>query len=154
MPGERVSMRKIRELLRLRWEHHLSQRSIGRSLGLSQGSVSDYLNRARRAGLTWPLPVELDDTRLEALLFPPPPDVPLDRRPVPDWARVHRDLRRPNVTLALLWDEYHPPPADGFGYSGSAKCIAHGPDGWSRRCARSTLRESGCSSTSPVTPWK
>ena len=117
MPGERVSMRKIRELLRLRWEHHLPQRSIGRSLGLSQGSVSDYLKRASRAGLTWPLPVELDDTRLEALLFPPPPDVPLDRRPVPDWAGVHRDMRRPNVTLALLWDEYHAATADGFGYS-------------------------------------
>jgi transposase len=79
--------------------------------------VSDYLNRANRAGLTWPLPVELDDTRLEALLFPPPPDVPLDRRPVPDWAGVHRDMRRPNVTLALLWDEYHAATADGFGYS-------------------------------------
>jgi transposase len=79
--------------------------------------VSDYLNRASRAGLTWPLPVELDDTRLEALLFPPPPDVPLDRRPVPDWAGVHRDMRRPNVTLALLWDEYHAATADGFGYS-------------------------------------
>ena len=93
------------------------QRSIGRSLGLSQGSVSDYLKRASRAGLTWPLPVELDDTRLEALLFPPPPDVPLDRRPVPDWAGVHRDMRRPNVTRALLWDEYHAATADGFGYS-------------------------------------
>jgi transposase len=79
--------------------------------------VSDYLKRASRAGLTWPLPVELDDTRLEALLFPSPPDVPLDRRPVPDWAGVHRDMRRPNVTLALLWDEYHAATADGFGYS-------------------------------------
>jgi transposase len=79
--------------------------------------VSDYLKRASRAGLTWPLPVELDDTRLEALLFPPPPDVPLDRRPVPDRAGIHRDMRRPNVTLALLWDEYHAATADGFGYS-------------------------------------
>jgi transposase len=117
MPGERLSMRKIRELLRLRWEQHLPQRAIGQSLRLSQGSVSDYLNRARRAGLTWPLPDTVDDARLEALLFPPPPDVPRDQRPVPDWAVVHRDLRRPNVTLALLWDEYWTAATDGFGYS-------------------------------------
>ena len=75
MPGERLSMRKIRELLRLRWEQHLPQRVIANSLGLSQGSVSDYLNRGRRAGLTWPPPDGLGDAELEALLFPPLPDV-------------------------------------------------------------------------------
>jgi transposase len=117
MPGERLSMRKIRELLRLRWEQELPQRVIANSLGLSQGSVSDYLNRARRAGLIWPLSDALDDARLEALLFPPLPDVPSDQRPVPDWSAVHRDLRRPNVTLALLWEEYRTAAADGFGYS-------------------------------------
>lgn len=117
MPGERLSMRKIRELLRLRWEHHLPQRAISQSLGLSQGSISDYLSRTRRAGLTWPLPEALDDARLEALLFPPLPNVPSDQRPVPDWSAVHRDLRRPNVTLALLWEEYRTATTDGFGYS-------------------------------------
>ena len=110
-------MRKIREVLRLCWEQHLPQRRISQSLGLSQGSVSDYLNRARRAGLTWPLPEALDDARLEALLFQPTPGVPSDQRPVPDWATVHRDLRRPNVTLALLWEEYRAATTDGFGYS-------------------------------------
>jgi transposase len=117
MPGERLSMRKIREILRLGWETHLPQRAIAQSLKLSQGSVSDYLGRARRAGLSWPLPDGLDDARLEALLFPPPPDVPSDQRPMPDWAAVHRDLRRPNVTLALLWEEYRAATTDGFGYS-------------------------------------
>jgi transposase len=117
MPGERLLMRKIRELLRLRWEHHLPQRAISQSLRLSQASVGDYLNRARRAGLSWPLPDGLDDARLEALLFPPVPDVPSDQRPVPDWPAVHRDLRRPNVTLALLWEEYRAATTDGFGYS-------------------------------------
>jgi hypothetical protein len=117
MPGERLSMRKIRELLRLRWEQQLPQRVIANSLRLSQASVSDYLSRARRAGLTWPLPDGLDDAQLEALLFPPLPDVPSDQRPVPDWSAVHRDLRRPNVTLALLWEEYRAATIDGFGYS-------------------------------------
>src|SRR3984957_8672057 len=117
MPGERLSMRNIRELLRLRWEQHLPQRVIANSLRLSQGSISDYLSRARRAGLTWPLPETLDDARLEALLFPPLPHVPSDHRPVPDWAAVPRDLGRPNVTLALLWEEYRAATPDGFGYS-------------------------------------
>jgi hypothetical protein len=117
MPGERLSMRRIRELLRLRWEQQLPQRVIANSLRLSQASVSDYLSRARRAGLTWPLPDALEDAGLEALLFPQLPNIPSDQRPVPDWSAVHRDLRRPNMTLALLWEEYRAATTDGFGYS-------------------------------------
>jgi transposase len=63
------------------------------------------------------LPDDLDDAGLEALLFPPPPDVPTDQRPVPDWSAIHREMRRPNVTLALLWEEYRDETVDGFGYS-------------------------------------
>jgi transposase len=117
MPGERLSMRKIRETLRLRFGHGLSQRAIADSLQLSVGAVNGYLGRARRAGVGWPLPDDLDDQRLEGLLFPPPPDVPMGQRPVPDWAAVHRELRRPNMTLALLWEEYRSAAGDGFGYS-------------------------------------
>lgn len=117
MPGERLSMRKIREVLRLRFGQGLAQRAIGQSLRLSAGAVNGYLSRARRAGLNWPLPDDLDDDRLEKLLFPPVPDVPVDERPVPDWPAVHRELRRPNVTLALLWEEYRAGAPDGFGYS-------------------------------------
>jgi len=119
MPGERLSMRKIREVLRLRFAQGLSQRAIGASLRLSIGAVNTYLSRARLAGLDWPLPDRLDDAQLEALLYPPPPDVAREHRPVPDWAVVHRELRRPNVTLALLWEEYRTGPGaqDGFGYS-------------------------------------
>lgn len=118
MPAERLSMRHLRELLRLRHSAGLSQYVIARSLGLAQGTVSKYLWRARQAGLSWPLPVELDDDdRLEARLFPPPPDLPPDKRPKPDWAQVHRELRRADVTLALLWEEYKAREPDGFGYS-------------------------------------
>jgi Sigma-70, region 4 len=117
MPGERLSMRKIREVLRLRLGHGLSQRQVAQSLQLSVGAVNSYLSRARCSGLGWPLPDNLDDARLERLLFPAPPDVPLDQRPVPDWAAVHRELHRPNVTLALLWEEYRAGAKDGFGYS-------------------------------------
>src|SRR5580704_937882 len=94
MPGERVSMRQIREILRLRFASELPQRGIAKSLGLSQGAVSGYLSRARAAGVSWPLPVDLDDEQLEALLFPPPPAIAADQRPMPDWAWVHRELRR------------------------------------------------------------
>ena len=117
MPSERLSMRKIREVLRLRLGHKLPQRAVAQSLKLSQGAIHSYLSRARRAGLGWPLPDELDDERLEALLFPPPPDVAADQRPVPDWSAVHRELRRPNMTLALLCEEYRSNAAAGFSYS-------------------------------------
>jgi transposase len=103
--------------LRLRFASELPQRAIAKSLGLSQGAVSGYLTRARAAGVSWPLPADLDDVQLEALLFPPPPAIAADQRPMPDWAWVHRELRRTNVTLALLWEEYRAGAPDGFGYS-------------------------------------
>ena len=118
MPTERLSMRQIREVLRLHHSVGMSQRAVARSLGLAQGTVSKYLNRTRRAGLTWPLPPELDDdVGLENRLYPPPSDLPSDERPQPDWAFVHRELRRPSVTLMLLWEEYCDKTADGFSYS-------------------------------------
>src|SRR5437762_1260862 len=92
MPAERVSMRQIREVLRLRFASELPQRAIAKSLGLSQGTVSGYLSRARAAGVSWPLAEDLDDAQLEALLFPPPPAIAADQRPMPDWAWVHREL--------------------------------------------------------------
>ncbi len=117
MPGERVSMRNIREVLRLHLGQGLPQRVIAQSLRLGLGTVNGYVARARRARLGWPLPDDLGDERLEAVLFPPVPGVPSDWRPVPDWAWVHRELRRPNVTLALLWEEHRAAAPDGFGYS-------------------------------------
>ena len=118
MPTERLSMRHIREVLRLHYSVGMAQRAVARSLGLAQGTVSKYLNRTRRAGLTWPLPPELDDDdRLENRLYPPPSDRPSDERPQPDWALVHRELRRPNVTLMLLWEEYCDANSECFSYS-------------------------------------
>jgi transposase len=118
MPTERLSMRHIREVLRLHYSVGMSQRAVARSLNLAQGTVSKYLNRTRRAGLTWPLPAELDDdVRLENRLYPPPSDLPSDKRPQPDWAAVHLELRRPGVTLMLLWEEYCDTTSEGFSYS-------------------------------------
>src|SRR5437899_7316398 len=108
MRPESVSMRHIREVLRLHYSVGMSQRAVARSLGLAQGTVSKYLNRTRRAGLTWPLPPELDDdVRLENRLYPPPSDRPSDERPQPDWALVHRELRRSEEHTSVLQSLRH-----------------------------------------------
>src|SRR5258707_11747184 len=97
MPTQRLSMRRIREVLRLRHQG-LTERVIARMLGASNGVVHGYVRRARLAGLTWPLPEGLDDEGLELLLFPAPTAASQsDRRPTPDWAYVEKELRRRSV---------------------------------------------------------
>ena len=78
-------MRKIREVLRLRYDLRLSARQIAQSCNIARSTVSDYLFRARNADLTWPLPAELDDTALGSLLYPPAAqDAPrAKRQPLP-----------------------------------------------------------------------
>jgi transposase len=110
-------MRKIREVLRLRWEQGLSHRQIVASCRIGQGTVVEYLRRARAAGLTWPLPAALTDAELEHRLFPPPATVPAAERPLPDWLAVHRELRKKGVTLLLLWEEYRSDHPKAYGYS-------------------------------------
>ena len=111
-------MRKIREVLRLRWERGLSQREIAISCKLARSTVGEYLARAQSAGLAWPLPKDLDDAALEARLFRLPEQQRGDeRRPEPDWERVHRELKRKGVTLTLLWQEYREVHPDGYQYS-------------------------------------
>ncbi|AWV20309.1 Transposase (plasmid) [Roseomonas mucosa] len=117
MPTERLSMRRIRDVLRLKFEAGLSDRTLAAAVGISKGAVAAYVYRARASGLSWPLPAGLDDTALERRLFPGPPAPEAARRPVPDWAQVERELRRRGVTRALLWQEYRAQHPDGFGYS-------------------------------------
>jgi transposase len=109
-------MRKIRDVLRLS-AAGMSKRKIAAALGVSATAAGECIRRARRAGLTWPLPDELTDEVLERRLFPPPAVATKDRRPQPDWAATHRELRRPGVTLQLLWEEYRTVHHDGYGYS-------------------------------------
>jgi len=117
MPGKRISMRKIREILRLKYECGRSNREIGLSCGIGRSTVADHLQRARKAGLSWPLSDTLSDTDLEHKLFPPP--VPSgDSRLFPDFQEVHKELQsRKNVTLNLLWQEYKEQYPDGYQYS-------------------------------------
>lgn len=113
-------MRKLREVLRLRYELKLGYQQIGRSCAIGVGTVHKYLKRAEAAGLSWPLPEGWDETRLENTLFPPA-ETPVERttvRPLPDFATIHSELRdNKHVTLQLLWDEYRQVHPDGYRYS-------------------------------------
>ena len=117
MTQERLSVRKIREVLRLKFEGGLSHRAIARSCAICHSTVREYLRRARTAGLAWPLPETLDEDQLYQLLFPKP-TLSSDRvLQQPDWGSIHRELRRKGVTLRLLWLEYRETHPDGYGYS-------------------------------------
>lgn len=116
MPAHRVTMRKTREILRLRWGLGLSGRATARSVRCSPSTVAECVRRATAAGLSWPLPPDLDDGKLEARLYPGAP-MGKPSRPMPDMRHLHRELRRKGVTLELLWQEYREAHPDGYGYS-------------------------------------
>jgi len=115
MPAKRLSMRKIKEVLRLFWACKHSQRQIARQCGNSRHCVSKYLRRAKQAELSWLLPEQLDDAQLERLLFPPPPPS-MTQRTIPDWDDVFLELKKKNVTKLLLWQEYHALNPMGYNY--------------------------------------
>jgi hypothetical protein len=114
---ERLLMRQVREILRLKHEQGLPHRAIARACGVGLGTVSEYCRRAQRAALTWPLPADLDDTQLEARLFRRVSAVVGVPRPVPDMAWIHQELKRPGVTLQRLHLEYLAREPDGYRYS-------------------------------------
>jgi transposase len=117
MPAERLSMRKVREVLRLRHACGASVRTIAQSVGVGRTTVAEYLRRTAVIGITWPVPAEIDDAELERRLFMPAGFYPAPTRPMPDWTHVHAELRRRGVTLLLLWEEYRAEHGDGYGYS-------------------------------------
>jgi hypothetical protein len=117
MPAERLSMRKVREVLRLKYACGASERVIARSVGIGRTAIGEYIRRAAVIGITWPVPEELDDAALERKLFAPAGYNPPRSKPLPEWGHIHAELRRRGVTLALLWEEYRGHHPDGYGYS-------------------------------------
>ena len=117
MPNQRLSMRKIKEILRLKYQAGLTHRQIGRSCGISHATVSTYLERAQKAGLCWPLPDELDEDQLQALLFGPALADGTPRRVLPEMGQIHAQLKRKGVTLQLLWEEYRATHPQGYSYT-------------------------------------
>jgi transposase len=116
MAASRLLMRQLRELLRLKYQVGLPQRAIAQACGIGLGTVSAYLQRAQAAGLTWPVPPDVDDATLEARLFAGPVRVVEDRA-LPAWSEVHQELKKVGVTLTLLWEEYRAAHPRGYSYS-------------------------------------
>ena len=116
MPNKRLSMRKIREVLRLLWGCQKTTREVAASVGIAPSTVLDYKYRASAARLNWPLKEEFNDTELELLLFPVQKSNQL--RPAPDWAHVLKELKsHKGMTLQLIWIEYKEANPEGYQYS-------------------------------------
>lgn len=110
-------MRKIEEVLRLRSDG-MSPRTIAASIGAGRSTVYEYLARADAAGICWPLPEGMDGAAVEALLFPQATAEMAARRPVPDWRRIHKEMKsKRHVTLRLLWLEFRGDNPEAWGYS-------------------------------------
>jgi transposase len=120
MAKPRLSMRKIKEVLRLKHACALSERQIAEICKISRSTVAEYLDRADKAGIGWPLPEERTDQELEQRLFPPQPALPGSSRPLPDFDYLYRELKahkKFNLTLDLLWREYKEQYPEGYQYS-------------------------------------
>ena len=113
-------MRKIKEVLRLKYDSNLSEREISRSCQVSRSTVADYLMKAKAAGISWPEALELTDTQIEECLFPVKRIPSSVKRPVPDYEYIHSQLRtyrKFNLTMVQLWLEYKEKHSDGYQYS-------------------------------------
>jgi len=117
MAKERLSMRKIKEVLRLRFEHQQSTRQIAKSCDIARSTVKEYLDRVQKTGIPWPLPAEWDDAALENRLFPPIPLISPEKRQMPPMEYLHQERKKKGVTLQLLWHEYKEANPEGYQYS-------------------------------------
>ena len=155
MSQQRLPMRKVRDVLRLK-AVGLGKRKIAASLGISATAVGGCLRRAREAGVAWPLAEEMTDEALEARLYPA--SVALAevaaRRPLPDWPTIHRELKRPGVTLQLLWGEHRAAHPDGYGTVGSAISTGRGSSVCHQPCGRRMWPARSCLSITPARPCR
>jgi transposase len=146
MPAERVSMRKIRDVLRLTHAMGMSRRLVGEATGIGKTAVGEYVRRAAVAGLSWPVPDEIDDAELERRLFPAAASSA--GRTEPDWAHLHTELKRPGVTLALLWEEYRAEHVQGYAYSWFCERYSD----W-RKCISPTMRQTHVAGEKLFVDW-
>ena len=117
MAQNKLSMRQIQEILRLKHQNKLSVREIARSCGLATSTIGDYLKRAAAAGITWPLPEGQGEKELLGQLLASAVAQSAGDEALPDWPSLHQELARQGVTLQLLWQEYRRTHAEGYGYS-------------------------------------
>jgi len=113
----RLPMRKIKEILRLKYDAGLSYHQIARGINVSASTVHDIINRFNKASLSWPLAAEFEDEKaLENLLYLEQ-TVTATKKPEPDMDLIYKELKRKSVTLQLLWEEYKALNPDGYQYS-------------------------------------
>ena len=105
MPKKRISMSKIREALRLKFDCGLSNRNIAACLKLGPSSVSELLSRFKQSPFTWPLSDDISDQQLTSVLYRPKGAE--SHRVMPDFAACFLDLKRKGMTKMLLWQEYY-----------------------------------------------
>jgi len=108
----KVDMEKAHEVLRLHYEAGLSQREIAQAIGISLGSVSGILSKARAAELEYPL--TLSNKELGSILYPPVQKEGMQKPPEPDLQYIHREMQKKGMTLMLLWEEYKTVHPDGL----------------------------------------
>jgi DNA-binding CsgD family transcriptional regulator len=127
MPKRRLSMRKIEEVLRLKWGHKLSNRQIAKSCFISHSTVREYLDRARLAGLSWPLDPTLDHATLESRLFPEKPSLPSAQRSMPSMDYLFREMkRRKESPSSFCGTSIDRSTQKGISTASSATAIANG----------------------------
>ncbi len=114
MAKERLSMRKIREILRLKFDCKLSERKIAKSCSVARSTVGNYLSMAKSAGLSWPIPEHLSDTDISNMMFKNRDSRPVNKRNMPPMDYIHNELKKKSVTLQLLWYEYKQNNPDGY----------------------------------------
>jgi DNA-binding transcriptional ArsR family regulator len=118
MPAERVAMRDVRVIIRLKFLSSLTTSEIARRLGLARSTVRETLSRFESSDLIWPLPEGLSDEGLETALYANRRSKRGHRRHAePDWPAVHREMKRKHVTLLIVWDEYIAQNPGGYSYS-------------------------------------
>jgi transposase len=117
MAKDRLSMRKFKEVLRLKYEHGLTNRKIAKSCAMSHVTVGKYLTLAENAGITWPLPDDIDDGQLEQRLYRKVPRPDSQQPVMPQMEYLFKELKRKHVTLQLLWYEYKQDYPEGYQYS-------------------------------------
>ena len=117
MAKDRLSMRKFKEVLRLKFENDLTNRKIAKSCGISHVTVGKYLEMAKKAEIRWPLPDDFDEAQLEHRLYEKQTAAASDKPVMPPMDYLFKELKKKHVTLQLLWYEYKQSRPDGYQYS-------------------------------------
>lgn len=147
MPAERLSMRKVREVLRLKHALGMSYRKISAATGVGKTQAAEYVLRAAAAGISWPVSDGIDDVELDRRLFPAAGDS-TPARPAIDGPKISQELKRRGVTLALLWQEYLAEHPNGYSYT--RFCELYGA--W-KQCISPTMRQTHVAGEKLFVDW-